>query len=182
MLMRRQAADLHQRPNFDGPQACAWDPSGDVDRLVEILGVDQKVAAQLFARLRERTVGHEPFAFAHPDAGRRRNRMQWGGGEILPGRPDLMHKLRGLLATLLLLGLIRSLLVTVDQQHVFHLVASILAKTAASNSSWGRHHAYRGVCGRPAGDSSPSSCRPSGVRSRKVQVLPSASTPRPDVK
>src|SRR5438105_5025069 len=64
LLMRRQAADFHHRPNFDGPEACAWNPSGDVDRLVEIPGVEEEVAAQLFPRLRERTVGHEPFAFA----------------------------------------------------------------------------------------------------------------------
>src|SRR5712691_1421563 len=132
--MRRQAGHLHHRPNFDGPQACAWNPSGDVDRLVEIPGVDQEVAAQLFARLRERTVGHEPFALAHPDAGRRRNRVQRGGSKILPGPPDLARKLHGLLATLLLLGLIRGLFITVHQQHIFHLVASILA--GASPRPW----------------------------------------------
>src|SRR5436309_7909161 len=49
-------------------------------------------------------------------------------------------------------------------------------------SSWRRHHAYGGVCGYPSGESSHSSWRPSGVRSRKVQTGPSASTPRPAVK
>src|SRR5207247_5292736 len=45
-------------------------------------------------------------------------------------------------------------------------------------SSCRRHHSYGFVCGYPAGESSHSSCRPSGVRSRKVHTLPSASTPR----
>jgi hypothetical protein len=51
-----------------------------------------------------------------------------------------------------------------------------------SYSSWRRHHSYGGVCGYPSGESSHVSCRPSGVRSRRVQTLPSASTPRPEVK
>src|SRR5207244_12805367 len=49
-------------------------------------------------------------------------------------------------------------------------------------SSWRRHHAYGGVCGYPSGESSHSSWRPSGVRSRNGQTGPSASTPRPAVK
>jgi hypothetical protein len=65
----RQARDLHDRPDFDGAQACPWNPCGDADRLVGILGVDQELAAELFVRLRERSVGDERFAVAHPDAG-----------------------------------------------------------------------------------------------------------------
>src|SRR5436190_713488 len=49
-------------------------------------------------------------------------------------------------------------------------------------SSWRRHHSYGFVCGYPPGESSHSSWRPSGVRSRKVQTLPRASTPRAVVK
>jgi hypothetical protein len=49
-------------------------------------------------------------------------------------------------------------------------------------SSWRRHHSYGGVCGQPFGESSQSSWRPNGVRSRNVQALPSASTPRRVVK
>jgi hypothetical protein len=51
-----------------------------------------------------------------------------------------------------------------------------------SYSSWRRHHWYGLVCGYPSGESSHSSWRPRGVRSRKVQTLPSASTPRAVVK
>src|SRR3989454_9539155 len=44
------------------------------DRVIEILGIDQVIAAQLFTGLRERTVGHQPLAFADPDRGGRRHR------------------------------------------------------------------------------------------------------------
>ena len=49
-------------------------------------------------------------------------------------------------------------------------------------SSCRRHHAYGFVWGYPAGESSQSSWRPSGAKSRKVHTLPSASTPRCVVK
>src|SRR5205085_11527657 len=102
-------------------------PPGDGDRLVEIPGVDQEVAAQLFARLRERAVGDEPLALADADAGRRRRGVQRGGGEKLPGRVELVRQLRRLPVTLLPLGLVQGLLVPVDQQHVAHAFASIPA-------------------------------------------------------
>src|SRR5205823_10748546 len=71
MLSRRQVRDLDDRPDFDCAPARPRNPRGDGDRLVEIPGIDQEVAAQLFARLRERAVGHQPLALADPDAGRR---------------------------------------------------------------------------------------------------------------
>src|SRR5437899_12186879 len=70
-LTRRQARYLHDRPDFHGSLACSRNPCGDADRLVEILGVDQEVAAELFARFRERTVGYKRFAVAHAHAGGR---------------------------------------------------------------------------------------------------------------
>ena len=68
-LIGWQARDLHDRPGFNEAQARPWNPCGDADRLVEILAVDEKLAAELFARLRERPVSDERFAVAHPDAG-----------------------------------------------------------------------------------------------------------------
>jgi hypothetical protein len=70
MLISGQARDLLHRPDLDGPFARHGNPCGNADRLVEILCLDEEVAAQLFPRLREWTIGHEPFAVAHPDAGR----------------------------------------------------------------------------------------------------------------
>src|SRR5499426_2833386 len=66
-LESRQARDLDYRPHLDGAFARHGNPSGNADRLVEIVCLDKEVAAQLFSRLRERTIGHKPFAVAHPD-------------------------------------------------------------------------------------------------------------------
>src|SRR6266545_5854654 len=132
MLSRRQSRYLYDRPDFDCAPACHGNPLGDGDRLVEIPGVDQEVAAQLFARLRKRTVGDESFALAYLDAGRPRRRVQWGGSEILPGRIDLVRKLHRLPVTLLPLCLGQGLLIAVNQQHVSHEFASILAKLVQS--------------------------------------------------
>ena len=64
-LVRREVRDLHHGPDFDRTFAGARNLSGNVDRLVEVPGVHQEVAAEVFARLREWTVGHEPLAVAH---------------------------------------------------------------------------------------------------------------------
>src|SRR5713101_3577235 len=74
-LILREARDLQHRPDLDGTHTRYWDPFSDTHRLVEIPGLDQVVTTQLFARLRKRTVCHDAFAFAHPDAGRRRSRV-----------------------------------------------------------------------------------------------------------
>src|SRR5258705_13686084 len=65
-----QVRDLNHRADFNCAPACRWNACGNADRLVEVLRVDQEVAAELFARFRERTVGHELSAVAHPDASR----------------------------------------------------------------------------------------------------------------
>jgi hypothetical protein len=45
------------------------------DRLVAILGVDQELATELFARLRERPIDDERFAVAHSDGDRRQRQV-----------------------------------------------------------------------------------------------------------
>src|SRR4030065_235944 len=125
-LLRRQARDLHDRPDFDGAFARARYPPGDGDRLVEVYRVDQEVAAQLLAGFREGAVGDHPLAVTHPDAGRRRHRRQGIGGQILAVRLELVRELRRLLVAVLPLGIGPCLLVRVDQQHVFHRSPSIL--------------------------------------------------------
>src|SRR5262249_30304622 len=62
-----QTRNLRPRPDFDGASAGTRNPSSDVDRLIEVLGIYQKVAAELFARFRERAISHEPLAIAHLD-------------------------------------------------------------------------------------------------------------------
>ncbi len=53
-----QPRDLDNRPNLDGTFARHGNPPGDAKGFVEILGLDQKVTAQLFACLGKRPIGH----------------------------------------------------------------------------------------------------------------------------
>src|ERR1039457_4045017 len=100
-LIRRQSRNLNHRPDFDGALARPWDACRYADGLVEILRIDQEVAAELFAGLRERTVGDQPFAVAHLDAGGRRHRLQRGRGQILSVRLELVRELGRLRETVL---------------------------------------------------------------------------------
>src|SRR6266511_3293752 len=70
LLHGQQARDIDYRPHLDGAFTRHGDPSGNANRLVEIICLDEEVAAQLFPRLREWAIGHESFAVAHPDTGR----------------------------------------------------------------------------------------------------------------
>src|SRR5438128_7703066 len=111
-------------PDLDGARAGQWNSCGDGDGFVEVLDVDEHVAAELLAGLRERTVGHEALAVAHPDAGRRRRRVQRETAQILPARRELFRDLQGLPVDLLSLGHAEPVpgrLVAANQQHVFHV-------------------------------------------------------------
>src|SRR3989475_2183875 len=110
----------NDRPDLDRAATGHRNPRGDGNRLVEIAGIDQEVAAQLLLGLRERTVGHHPFALAYPDAGRRGGRLERGGGEILARGTELVRQLCGLAVTPLPLALTQGLLVEVDEQHISH--------------------------------------------------------------
>src|SRR2546426_7268652 len=124
-LIGRQVRYVNDRPDLDRAATGHGNPRRDGDRLVEIARIDQEIAAQLLLGLRERTVGHYPFALAYPDAGRRGGRLERGGGEILARGAELVRQLRGLAVAPLPLALTQGLLVKVDQQHVPHECASI---------------------------------------------------------
>src|SRR5436305_5604122 len=64
------------RPDLDGAESRAGNPRGDRDRGVEILGIDQIVAAELLAGLRKRAIGGQGLAFADPHGRRGRGRLQ----------------------------------------------------------------------------------------------------------
>src|SRR4029077_3188105 len=124
ILLRRQPWDLYDRPDLDGPLAGHGILGGNADRLVEILGVDEEIAAQLFACLRERTVGHKPLSLPQPNAGRHGCGTQRVGSHVLPSRVKVMRKLRRFSVTVLSLRFSQPIFVTIDQQHVFHMDAS----------------------------------------------------------
>src|SRR6266849_8730674 len=124
ILLSRQARDFNHWPDLDSPLAGHGNLGGNADRLVEILGVDEEIAAQLLARLRERTIGHKPLSLPHPNAGRHGCGTQRVGSQVLPVRVKVMRKLRRFSVTVLSLRVSQPIFVTIDQQHVFHMDAS----------------------------------------------------------
>src|SRR5260370_36331328 len=80
---------LYERTHLNGAGAHRGDACGDGDGFIEIFGVDQVIAAELFARLGERTGGDEPLPVAHADAGGCRRRLPLTTGPPLSGRLDL---------------------------------------------------------------------------------------------
>ena len=70
-LRRRSASHLHDGTDLDGAGAGAGDLAGQLDGPVEILDVDEVVAAEDFLRLGERAVGRGDAAVAHPHGGGR---------------------------------------------------------------------------------------------------------------
>src|SRR6185369_3514796 len=75
LLGRRFSSSFDQRPHFDRARARGRDARGDGSRFVEVLCFDQEVPAELFVRLRERTVGDEFLAVAHAHTRRGRDRL-----------------------------------------------------------------------------------------------------------
>src|SRR5690242_12474763 len=64
------------RPDLDRTKARAGNARGDYKRRIEILGLDQIVAAELFARFREWSVGGQGLAVADPHGRRGGRRLQ----------------------------------------------------------------------------------------------------------
>src|SRR5882757_4782377 len=75
-VARRRSIINHNRPDLDRPLPGAGNPRGDREGGVEILGLDQIIAGELFARLRERTVGRHGLAVTDAHGGCRRRRLQ----------------------------------------------------------------------------------------------------------
>src|SRR5206468_11571653 len=74
---------LSDRTDLYGTDARQGAAGREGDGVVEILDVDEHIPAQMLARLRERTIGQEPFAVAHPDAGCRGRRVQRVAAQVL---------------------------------------------------------------------------------------------------
>src|SRR5215207_687878 len=114
---------LHDRPDLDRPAADVGDPGGDLDRLVQVLGLDDVEAAELLLGLGERPVGAEGRAVAHPHGGGRRGRLQRLAGLVDAAVDDVLgegHVLLELGLGLLLALAGPVLLAGVDQQRVAH--------------------------------------------------------------
>ena len=58
-LIRRQARNLNQRPDFDRANARSGNSAGDVDRIAEILRFNEKIIGELLVRFDKRTIRNE---------------------------------------------------------------------------------------------------------------------------
>src|SRR5690348_15608639 len=121
LLTLRQSLYLNYRTDFHGAHACPRNPRGNADRHVQVFDVDHEVAAQLLARFRERTIGHQPLAVAHLNRSRRRDRLQRGCGNKLAVLLEIVCELRRFQVTVRSFGFAHGLLVHVNQQHVLHV-------------------------------------------------------------
>jgi hypothetical protein len=107
------------------------------------LSLDDAVAAELFARLREGAVGDEPLAVAEAQRGGRRGRMQRRAVDQLLAGEQLLHVGAARLHLLVLLfGSQRGpgFLVEIGEDHVFH---GSITSTAGSNGAHEDRHAPR---------------------------------------
>src|SRR4051794_36990312 len=75
-MMMPSACEHPDRPHLDRAALRGGDPRGDLGRLVQILRLDQVVAAQLLLHLRERPVRGQRLAITNADARRRRGRLE----------------------------------------------------------------------------------------------------------
>src|SRR5437879_1549905 len=76
--------------HFDAPDARWRNLGGQLDRFVQILGIDQVKPRELLLRFGKGTIGHRHFAVAHPHGGRRMNRLQGFGRDVMPILPKLL--------------------------------------------------------------------------------------------
>src|SRR5712671_3829727 len=123
LLHRRQSLDLPHRPDFNSSDPRSGNPAGDVDGFIEILGVDQKIAANLLPRLREWTVDYVPFPVANLHTGRRRCWLKRRSVQISSLLVKLIRELNRLLQQWPSLLLVYGLFV-VNQQDLFHQCTS----------------------------------------------------------
>src|SRR5262249_3216218 len=120
-------AVVDHRPNLDGPPTGGGNPPGRLDRLVEVVALDQIEPAELFFGLGERPVGGHGSPAVEPCA-----RGRGRGSELLaapvpvplaePGREVGVLPVDRL--PLVVGGGVPAALLRVDQQRVLHGIAS----------------------------------------------------------
>src|SRR5437762_2252044 len=121
-LRRRSNSSLDDWTHFDCAFARRRNSRRDRERLIEVLCLDQKVAAKLFVGLRKRAVSNQFLAVANAYAARHRNRMQLRPAKELTTRRKFLPQLAVFRVHLLHLSLcVRCplLLILVNQQQVF---------------------------------------------------------------
>src|ERR1044072_8102475 len=68
-LLLGQSFDLQHRTNLNRAVLCAGNAFSNTHRFIEIARVDEVVTTEMFASFSEWTIGDQPFAIPHLDAG-----------------------------------------------------------------------------------------------------------------
>src|SRR5262249_20655024 len=95
----------------------------DCYRIIQVLGLDHVVAAQLLLGLRKRTIRDELLAISHPYRGRLRYRMQLVPANIVPALGDRLREISVFLVDLALFRFAEFAplaLLVINQQQILH--------------------------------------------------------------
>src|SRR5215469_5637426 len=117
------SANLHDRADFDRSIARAGDLRGNGNRLIEVLRIDQVVAAELFLGFGKRAVGDERFAVADAHRGRSFSPLERVSSAILPGCLKILGELHVFAEDGLVFGrrnFAGLSLASINEQDVFH--------------------------------------------------------------
>src|SRR3989442_10946927 len=75
--------ELHNRTNLDDAVLGAGNTRRHLDRVVEVLRLDEVVAAELLFRLDVRSVGRRELPVPHPDRGRGIGRLERFAADVI---------------------------------------------------------------------------------------------------
>src|SRR5579872_7338559 len=130
----------HHRPHLDRTGLGAGNSRRNANRGVEVLGLDQIIAAELLAGFGKWAIGCEDLAVAHAHGGGRRRRLQSVAGLEMAALDDGLGECTVVRHHLFAIGLARFAefgFVSIDQQQILH---GLLLSSASSpiNSRTGR--------------------------------------------
>src|ERR1700722_19642935 len=126
------------RPDLDRTEARARNLCGDGQGCVEILGLDQIVAAELLAGFRERAIGGQRLAVTDAHGGRGGGRLQPVAGLEIAALDDALREGTIFLQHLLRCGGVDFAVldfVLVDHQQILHLVTPLIGLIAGIRSN-----------------------------------------------
>src|SRR5688572_3420240 len=115
--------EVHHRPHLDRAEPRRRNARRDLDRLVQVLGLDEVVAAQLLLRLGERAIGGRRLPVPHPHRHRGLRRVERIAADVLACLLDVVGEREVLThdrVRLVLRPRRPVALVLVDQAQVFH--------------------------------------------------------------
>src|SRR6185312_5186207 len=119
------------RPHLDAAHARRRNLGGQLDRLVEVPGIDEIEPGELLLRLGERAVGHRHPAVTHPHGGRGVNGLKGLRREVVTILPQRIAAGLALAVT----DAVQVLLVEVDKAQVLHSGLPVMVERCVTESS-----------------------------------------------